>query len=74
MQFQPKEWWAKTKEFLRDTRAEMKKVSWPTRPEVVGTTAVVIGAVVFFGVYLWVCDVAFYKAINFIFTRFGAAA
>jgi preprotein translocase subunit SecE len=74
MQFQPKEWWQKTKDFWRETKAEMKKVSWPARPEVVATTGVVIGAVIFFGFYLWLCDLVFYRAVNFLFTRFGAAS
>jgi preprotein translocase subunit SecE len=51
----------------------MKKVTWPTRTEVVGTTVVVLVATIVFAVYLWGCDVIFYKAIDFIFTRFGAS-
>jgi preprotein translocase subunit SecE len=73
MEFAPKRWWVTTQEFFRETRAEMKKVSWPNRSEVIGTTGVVLGAVVFFGVYLWLCDLIFYEAINFLFTRFGAS-
>jgi preprotein translocase subunit SecE len=72
MEFQPKQWWASTGEFFRETKGEMKKVSWPQRHEVVGTTGVVIAAVIFFGVYLWLCDMAFYEAINFLFEKFGA--
>jgi preprotein translocase subunit SecE len=68
----PKQWWLATKEFFRDTRAEMAKVSWPTRSEVVGTTVVVIVATIVFALYLWGCDLVFYKAIDFLFTRFGA--
>jgi preprotein translocase SecE subunit len=34
----------------------MKKVSWPGRQEVVGTTIVVIVAVFFFGLYLGLVD------------------
>ena len=69
----PKEWWISTREFWRDTSSEMKKVTWPTRPEVVGTTVVVIIATVVFAVYLWGCDVVFYKMINLLFSKFGAA-
>ena len=57
----------------RDVLSEMKKVTWPNRNEVVGTTVVVIVATVVFAVYLWGCDIIFYKAINFLFTRFGAS-
>jgi preprotein translocase SecE subunit len=68
----PKQWWLTTREFFRDTNSEMKKVTWPTRPEVVGTTFVVIIATILFAVYLWGCDIVFYKAIDFLFSRFGA--
>ncbi len=68
----PREWYESTREFFRDTNAEMKKVTWPGRPEVVGTTVVVIVSTLIFAVYLWGCDLVFFKAINFLFTRFGA--
>ena len=69
----PKQWWLSTREFFRDTNAEMKKVTWPTKNEVVGTTAVVIVATVIFALFLWGCDVLFYKAINLLFTKLGAS-
>ena len=70
----PKEWVLTTREFFRDTGAEMKKVTWPTRNDVIGTTAVVIVATLVFALFLWGCDVVFYKAIDFLFTKFGASA
>ena len=69
----PKQWWLSTKEFFRETQSEMKKVTWPTRNEVVGTTMVVIAATLVFALFLWGCDLVFYKAIDFLFTRFGAS-
>ena len=69
----PKQWWLSTKEFFRDTQSEMKKVTWPTKNEVVGTTVVVIAATLVFALFLWGCDLVFYKAIDFLFTRFGAS-
>jgi preprotein translocase subunit SecE len=69
----PKQWVSSTKEFFRDTQAEMKKVTWPTRNEVVGTTAVVIVATIVFAIFLWGCDLVFYKAIDFLFTKFGVS-
>ncbi len=69
----PKAWMASTREFFRDTNSEMKKVTWPTRNEVVGTTGVVIAATLVFALFLWGCDVVFYKAIDFLFTKFGAS-
>lgn len=44
-------------QFIRDVRLEMKKVSWPSRSEVLSTTVVVLIAVAFFSVYLWGVDV-----------------
>lgn len=42
----------KTVEFLIDTQGELQKVSWPTRYELVGSTAVVIVSVVVIGVFV----------------------
>jgi preprotein translocase subunit SecE len=67
----PKQWWLSTREFFRDVSAEMKKVTWPTRNEVVGTTVVVIISTLVFALFLWGCDVIFYKAINFLFAKFA---
>ena len=43
-------------QFLRDVRAEMKRVTWPTRQDVIRWTGVVVGALVFFGVYVAILD------------------
>lgn len=39
-------------EFLIDTQGELQKVSWPTKYELVGSTAVVIVSVVVIGVFI----------------------
>jgi preprotein translocase subunit SecE len=46
------------KTFLLEVRGESKKVTWPPRREVYGTTIVVIITVFFFGFYLYGLDVA----------------
>jgi preprotein translocase subunit SecE len=69
----PKEWVTTLREGYKDVLAEMKKVTWPNRNEVVSTTVVVIVATVVFAVYLWGCDVVFYKMIDFLFSKFGAS-
>ena len=61
---------AHVKEFIRDVRLEMKKVSWPGRKEVYGTTVVVIGAVFFFGIYLGLVDLILRLGVNKIFNLF----
>ena len=37
---------------------EMARVTWPTRREVYATTLVVILTSIFFGLYLWIVDLA----------------
>jgi len=46
------------KAFLVEVRGEPKKVTWPPRREVYGTTIVVVITVFFFGFYLYGLDVA----------------
>ena len=43
-------------QFLRDVRAEMKRVSWPSAQEVKNTTIITLIAVIFFAVYLFLVD------------------
>jgi preprotein translocase subunit SecE len=49
-------WLDKTKEFFSEVRSEMRKVSFPTREEVVGTTIVVVITSSIFAVYLYAAD------------------
>ena len=51
-----KDFFASIPRFLGEVKAEMKKVSFPSRDEVVGTTIVVLVTSVVFAVYLWVAD------------------
>ena len=50
--------------FLTEVRAELKKVTWPSMPEVQSTTIVVIGTTVFFGFYLWLLDLGFSQVLS----------
>jgi preprotein translocase subunit SecE len=49
-------WWTKAKEFVAEVRTEMRKVSFPSRDEVVGTTIVVLVTSFVFAVFLFVSD------------------
>ena len=51
-----KDWFSKAKEFLSETRSEMRKVSFPSKDEVVGTTIVVIVTSFVFAVFLFLAD------------------
>ena len=43
-------------QFFRDVKAEMKRVTWPTRQDVLQWSGVVVAALVFFGVYVFILD------------------
>ena len=43
-------------QFLRDVRAEMRRVSWPSFNEVKNTTLITLVAVIFFAIYLYAVD------------------
>jgi preprotein translocase subunit SecE len=64
-------WYRRFFTFLREVRAELKKVTWPSRNEVYSTTLVVIIATVFFGFYLFFMDVIFSWIIAQIKSLFG---
>ena len=66
-----KDWTDRSKQFYQDVRSEMKKVSWPARQEIVGTTVVVVGAVFFFGVYLGLVDYLLRIGVDKIYKYFG---
>jgi preprotein translocase subunit SecE len=51
-----KAWPDRTKDFLDEVRAEMKKVNYPGRKEVQATTAVAIFTVFVFAAFFWVVD------------------
>ena len=42
--------------FLKEVRAEMKRVTWPTKQEVLRWSAVVVVALLFFGIFVYVLD------------------
>jgi len=65
-----KVWTENAKQFYADTRNEMKKVSWPGRQEVIGTTIVVVVTTFFFGLYLGLVDYLLSLGLNWILTYF----
>ena len=42
--------------FMRETKGELKKVTWPTKQELIANTAVVLIAVVICAALIWVID------------------
>jgi preprotein translocase subunit SecE len=48
--------WQATKKFVREVRIEMRKVSWPTRNDIIANTIVVLVAVVILSVIITIWD------------------
>jgi preprotein translocase subunit SecE len=53
----PADWLAIVRQFWREVALEMKKVSWPTRAEVINTTIITIIVVFFFALFLFGADI-----------------
>jgi preprotein translocase subunit SecE len=49
-------WIDSTRDYLRDIRSEMKRVTWPSRNRVQSTTMVVILSVFLFALYFKIVD------------------
>lgn len=46
-------------QFLKETKVELKKVTWPTKQELIANTIVVLIAVVLCALLIWVVDTIF---------------
>ncbi len=58
---------ASTGRFFREVKAEMKKVVWPTRKQVINNTLIVFAMVLIAGIFIWVLDLIFqYGMFQFI--------
>jgi len=64
-------WYRRIIPFLKEVRAEIKKVTWPSRNEVYSTTIVVILATLFFAFYLFFMDIIFSWVVAQIKSLFG---
>lgn len=57
----------KAMQYLREVRAELRKVTWPSKKQTVGTTAVVIVLVMIISVFLGLVDMSLSGLIRLIF-------
>ena len=55
------------KQFVREVKAEMRKVAWPTRVEVINSTIIVLLAVVVMTTLIFGMDYAFARSVLFLF-------
>ncbi len=64
-------WLQRTKDYFNELKLEMRRVTWPNRKQVEGTTMVVIFSVFAFAGYFAIVDGALVRAINGLFGYFG---
>ncbi len=55
-------------QYFRETRAELRKVVWPTREEAINLTAIVVGTLVVMSIFLGAVDYVFQAMIRFLIT------
>ncbi len=60
----PKNWLLGVRQFWHEVVLEMKKVSWPTRTEVINTTIITIVVVFFFALFLFGADIVVSNVIQ----------
>lgn len=65
-------WIGRARQFMTEVRAELSRVTWPTRREVWATTLVVIVISVVIGLYLYLVDLSLSALVAWVFDRVGA--
>jgi preprotein translocase subunit SecE len=50
--------------YFREARAEMRKVTWPTRQEALHLTGIVLAVTVAMSIMLWILDILFSGAMS----------
>jgi preprotein translocase subunit SecE len=56
-------------QYLRETRAELRKVVWPTREEAINLTAIVVGTIVVMSAFFGVVDYIFTQLFRLLISR-----
>jgi len=58
------------RDYFDDVRTEMKRVTWPGKQEVYGTTVMVILSTFLFSAYFGLCDYAFRSLVQRVLDMF----
>ncbi|MFH1406384.1 MAG: preprotein translocase subunit SecE [Candidatus Omnitrophota bacterium] len=56
----------KIKSFLKESTAELKKVSWSSRQELIGATLVVLASTAVLALFIFIIDTAVARAITLV--------
>jgi preprotein translocase subunit SecE len=66
----PKNWFERTKDYINELKLEMRRVTWPNRKQVQGTTAVVIFSVFLFAGYFEIVVSILSRGVTAVFKIF----
>ena len=53
--------------FLKEVKMQLIKVSWPTKQELIGATAVVIVVTILIGIYIYIVDTSLAGVLSWVF-------
>ena len=62
--------WLHLRDYVTEVRGEMKRVTWPGKQEIYGTTVMVILTTFLFGIYFAICDWGFRHLVGSILRAF----
>jgi preprotein translocase subunit SecE len=58
--------WEQLVQFLKEVKIELKKVTWPSRKEAIGSTAVVIILVILVAIFLGLVDFGLAQTVRMV--------
>jgi preprotein translocase subunit SecE len=53
-------------DFFREVRGEFRRITWPSRPEVIGLTALVLLIIVLLSIYVGLLDFIFQVLVKYL--------
>ena len=62
--------WQQLRQYASEVKTETKRVTWPGMQEVYGTTVMVILTTFLFGIYFYLCDLGFGRAVRVLLDHF----
>lgn len=54
-----KPFFSRVKKFFKETKAELKKVTWPNKEQLKNNTGIILVFIIIFAAFLFICDLAF---------------
>jgi preprotein translocase subunit SecE len=62
--------WQRLRDYYQEVKIEMKRVTWPSKQEVYGTTIMVLITTFAFAAFFYVCDRLSYSCVHHVLNYF----